>query len=442
MSNEQPQSRREQILAASSARRVQVAQSADAPPIATVTVPAAEPAPPVETPQQKYANRQSWSPKDGFEIAVVPKGTRPKSGGRPQPTGQNTRTIDAGARAQNRNNQSNVVAVPGRAGSGVKPMIGGGRGGVTPVQHVRTQSSSGVEATMIAPQGAAPQARPVAAPAVAPSSAPVVDLSVIMSYSARPQLVEKQQRLMSAQSVRALASMVWVNPSDRIRMSGPTLALIAKLPNVQPTVDFGPWMRWGIAAMCNTEFVAVFDDDCLPGPRWIESAIARLQQASEHTVIAAAGMLYSSDNADDVRLVGPEAPPSSEVEVDVGRGAWIMRTSTARLIVAKARANDVLSTGIHIASVAQDQGALTIVLPYPRENHATWGMLETPVVEHSISSRIDEEYRAGNMEFDSNAIRAQIFAAYREQEWTPWCVMLADSATSIDTVKLDASEFG
>ncbi len=432
MSNDPQQQRRDQILAASAARRVQVAQSGEQPaPVATVTIPEPPPAPAEMTPQQAYANRKEWSVKDGFKIEVVAKGTRPNPGGRPQTMqGGNTRTIDAGARGQNRN-QNNVVAVPGRAGAGVKPMAGG-RGGVQPVSPVqkvspvRTQSQTGEVATMLAPQGQ-PQQRATAAPMPTQSSAPVVDLSVVMSYWSRPTLVEKQQRLMFAQSVRPVGSLVWVNPSDRIRLSGPTLALIAKSPNVQPTVDMGPWMRWGVAAVCNTEFVAIFDDDCMPGPRWIEAAIARLQQSDEHTVVAAGGILYGSDAYDDVRLVGPEAPPAGEVEVDVGRGAWVMRTSTARLVVARARASDVLSTGIHVAAAVQDAGALTIVLPYGRD-HALWGMLETPLTEHSMSTRIDEEARAGNAPMSAEEMREQIYGAYRESGWVPWCVMLADAS--------------
>jgi hypothetical protein len=425
--NDQEQ-RREQILRASANRRAQASAgipAAELPTVPVSTMSAPEPAAPPPRRQQP----EVWSPAKDIEIRVVPKGTRPNPaamrGARP-----GAQVVDAGRPAPRPT--GNVVPVHGRNGSTIRASTGGRSGGVHPVRAVTTQSAAGVQATTFVP---------VPPPSVQPTGAPVVDLTLVLAVHARPALIEPQQRLLMTQTVQPLARAAWQNPTDRARFTPQVQAMLAKIPGlVTPNVDMGPWMRWGIASQCRTEFVAILDDDCMPGPRWFELALQRLQSAGEHDIIACGGLLYGSDRADDMRPVGPEAPPVEEVEVDIGRGGWMMRADTARRIATTVPVVDLLSTGLHVSAVVQELGGLVIVLPYGRD-HATWGMLEGPKSDNSMTARINEEHRNGQAPGDASSLRADLYSAYRQQGWTPWCVLLADSAAAADTVRLNQEEF-
>jgi len=373
--------------------------------------------------------------KDDFEVKQVPKGTKAPPGGFKGPDGRSAPggpTIVGGPGAKNRNrpDAAKFVTTSHRGNPNVKT-VGGRQSNFQVVDRIQTKSQSGVVATAAVPRNVElPVAR-----------GPAVDLTVVLSYHARPDVIEPQQRLLVAQSITPRAVVAWINPHEN-RIAPHVLQTLMRMPCVQPNIDMGPWMRWGVASQAQTEFVAIFDDDAMPGPRWLEAAIARLLASNnEHDVVAAAGLLYSSDQSADARAVGPERPPTEEVDVDVGRGAWVMRTATARLIASQQRPIDLLSTGLHVAAVVQEQDALTVVLPYGRD-HATWGMLEPPRQDGSVGQRVDQEFELQQAPHSAAELREIVFRAYREEGWMPWCVVLADSASDMDTVELEADSAG
>jgi hypothetical protein len=418
------------ILAARAASR-----TTNPAPEATALVP------PVATQAAPAKKKGPWVKKPGgdFDVQIVPRGTpkevlrQRRQPGRGQ--GGQTVTVDGGSRTRQQQQQrgqggvtvsrgrnqghGNVTTRPGSAGSGVFVS-----------KKVTSESSTGVQAQIAVPISPSPRAAAAAAaaPAPAPNPANFVDLTVLLAYSTRPELVDVQHRLLSTQTVQPRAVFAHVNPSDKVELPPAVRTMIDRLPNAKPNVDLGAWARWGYVATVGTEYVLIIDDDCMPGPRWFEAALKKLSASEGHNVIAAAGIMYRSDQYDDVTLIGPEAPPAEEVDVDVGRGAWLMRTATARQVLAQEPAWPMLSTGLHVAAVVQALEGFITVLPYAASDRAGWGMLDPAVTTRSVSERIDDEHAAGNSPQTSAEIREVIYAAYREDGWMPLCVALAQDS--------------
>lgn len=421
--------RRAQIIASSARRAAAAAMSSAvtgqqsepqmqmAPAqVQSVPTPVVAPAPAVG---------QVFNRNKDYDIKVVPHGTKPSQAGqRPVTTpGRvgNVQTVTGGRPGGPR--QSNVTAASGshapRTGSNIQQTsrTGAQQRPVSQAQAVRT---SGVVAT--------PR---VVAPVPTQSSAPTVDASVVLAYHMRPGTVEKQQRMLIAQSVQPVGSVSWLNPPNVGRFPDAIQAILDQRPNVKPNLDMGPWARWSLAAVCTTEFFVILDDDCNPGPRWLELALQRLASAGQQDVVCAGGALYRTDACNDQILVGPEAPPTVEVEVDIGRGGWVMRTELARLVVAKLRFSELLSTGLHVASVCQELDGVQIVMPYAAD-HTNWGMLEPLRAEGSVTMRLHEAAAAGQSE-SPEVIADSAYKAYREEGWMPSCVVNA----SVDTVRTE-----
>lgn len=423
------QDRRIQIQQAAARRAASSSQANPAAPPSS-TAPAA-PMTPMQQRLAAHARGEAWAQLDGAapkdaKVGIVATGTKPTDigGGARQPgqpivVGQ---TRGGGSRVS-----TNVQAVGSSARSGVQRRSTPGGQNVSVVRRVGSTSSTGVEASLVVPAGAPTTASARATVPAPRTDVPEVDLSIVLAYWGRANLVATQLRMLRAQSVRPFGMFMWHNANDRGKFPAQVQALIDAEPSSSPTIDMGPWMRWAVASQCNTEFVLVFDDDCLPGPRWIELALARLSSASESDVIAAAGAIYNSDRFDDFAVVGPEAgaQPGEELEVDVGRGAWLMRTHVARAIASRMRPVEVLSTAHHVAATVQDLGGLTIVLPYGRSKDG-WGMLEAPKAEGSMSSRIAEEAEAGRAQ-PPDDIRAFVYGSYRDAKWMPLCVAFSDA---------------
>jgi len=399
--------RRAQILA-NAQRRAQQSQAAPVP----------NPSPAEDVPQGQPA--RAWSDNKDVQIRVVPRGTKPSSAGRNKQARPGVVTIAPKA--------SNPGAGNIRVSS---PRPGSGSGSVT----VRGGSGAPNTGARVTTVNRAPSVAPVqqAPAAMLQSNAPQIDLSVMLAYQNRGNLVATQQRHLAAQTVRPVGVAVWINPGPTSHLGDAAVSMLSGVALVRSSTDMGPWMRWSVAAQCVTEFVAILDDDCLPGPQWLQSAFERLQGAGEHDIIVAAGKIYDGDFPEEYHLLGPENPPLGEEQVDLGRCGWIMRTETARRIAMAQRFGEVLSTEIHIASIVKDLGGTQILLPYAADRRG-WGMLEAPRTENSTSTSIAQYAAAGEME-TPESIRAILYYAYRDNGWMPICVAAAQ-----DTVRTEKDE--
>lgn len=438
--------RRAQIQQAAARRAATAAATPQPNPAPAAPAAPAAPMTPMQQRRAAHARGEAWAQLDGAapkdaKVGIVAPGTKPTdiggSGGH-----QPGQPIVVGQTRAGRGRAStNVQAVGASARGGVQPRTSPGGGNVTMVRRVGTTSSTGVQASVVVPVGAPSAARPAARPGTAApretvpaprADVPEVDLSIVLAYWGRANLVATQIRMLRAQSVRPLGMLLWHNANDKGKFPAQVQGLIDAEPSSSPTIDMGPWIRWAVASQCNTEYVLVIDDDCLPGPRWIELAMERLAKAAEFDVIAAAGAIYNSDRFDDFGVVGPEAGAqlAEETEVDIGRGAWLMRSDVARIIASRRRLGDVevLSTAHHVASIVQELGGLTIVLPYGPSKDG-WGMLQEPKAEGSMSSRIAEEAVAGRSQ-PPDDIRAFVYDAHREAGWMPLCVAFSEESAA------------
>jgi len=452
MSNEE---RRAEILA-NAQRRAMQASAPSSAPVQNPTVPIQNPAAPVQSPApqapERRAPRASSTNKD-VQVSVVPKGTTPAQAGA-LTRGSGTVSVGASSRPPQRSTSPGVTRTAGPRDQGVAQRAvpvesvtrmpsGQGRQG-TQSQSVQGQVRQGVQGQVR--QGVQGQVRQGtqnpgqirssgAAPArvqIQPSNAPVVDCMMLLAYHARPALVETQLRNLFAASVRPVGMVAWVNPSDMAEFPDSVIHMLEQVAPIYAPADMGPWMRWAPVIACASKYVCILDDDCLPGPQWLARAIERLDKAGERDVVVAAGATYRSDDPADLQLLGPESTPPVEVQPDIGRGGWVMRTGTARKIAASEdRYGEIMITGLHVASVIQELGGAHILLPYTADR-SSWGMLESPRAENSMSWRHAEAASAGLVETTPEVARATSYIAYRDVGWMPMCV-----AAALDTVRTD-----
>jgi hypothetical protein len=283
---------------------------------------------------------------------------------------------------------------------------------------------------------AIPTARPTG------PAAPTVDLTIMLSQHARPNLIEGQRRALDSSTVQPAALACFINPAG-IQLNDRALAGIA---TVRAAFDMGPWMRWTFATETTTKYVLILDDDCNPGINWIRLAIERLElaeQRGEQIIVACAGTMFQSDTYDDTYPIGPEAPRMDEVVADVGRGGWLMRREMLAPILAYPRLGTTpmtqrLAVPLHVAAALQDAMHSIVVLPFSPAEKSGWGMLEAPKQPDpgSTSAQIDVQAKA-NADYPSWWYRQDAYNHYRAAGgWEPHVVMAAAS-----TVELQHSDF-
>lgn len=159
-------------------------------------------------------------------------------------------------------------------------------------------------------------------------------------------------------------------------------------PLLQNTLRFGatPWTRFSLATSVPTKYVAILDDDCIPGEGWLEECV-RVSELGLSAVIAAAGEWLAPDGS----AIGHRGPWRTEdgsvgvsdfsngVEqaavVDVGGLGWFFPTQWAPSIAQLGPVGQPpYGWQLHISAALQlDGGIPTVVLPYGLEDRALWG---------------------------------------------------------------------
>ncbi len=256
------------------------------------------------------------------------------------------------------------------------------------------------------------------------------DVTVYLTCFERPNYFRRQLLALRNQTIQPSNVVVIVNRGevnqDEQALSGAAVSIIRANSNL------GPWFRFTAALEAPSKYVCVLDDDTLPGPRWLEMAIARLEAAEQEPeigtlCIAVAGEVFRSDNPADRYEVGPHSPRAEELEVDIGRQGWVFRKELLLPFFNTPRqGTGQIGWAHHLAATLQLEEVLTVVLPYAPNNKEAWGMLESASTERSVSQAVERTAGQGgpNLTF----LREQLYKGYRKLGWAPLSVLDAQAA--------------
>src|SRR5262245_47065069 len=118
------------------------------------------------------------------------------------------------------------------------------------------------------------------------------DITIILTTHRRSQLLLPQLAAVRAQSVPARQVWLWANEPDAAIQEKISSASLDRVVVCQQNAFVHA--RFALALTAPTELVAIFDDDTIPGSRWLENCLS--------TFSASPGILGTAG----VRLVGPQ----------------------------------------------------------------------------------------------------------------------------------------
>lgn len=203
----------------------------------------------------------------------------------------------------------------------------------------------------------------------APAAQVQRNLAVILSSHMRPQMTEQQLLKLRQQTIHAKRIVFLVSPGLSANE-----ALLSSQETVRTSFPFTPWRRFYEAAMQDAEWVAILDDDTIPGSRWLEAALDYLKD-NTNDVVAARGVKL--DDSLGEHMVGPGQEPQEITEVDYGENGWVL--SRQKLVDLLGMdilgSNGAFGWSVHLGWAAKQQGGKTVVLPYGTQ---TAGMLQGP----------------------------------------------------------------
>jgi hypothetical protein len=129
--------------------------------------------------------------------------------------------------------------------------------------------------------------------------------------------------------------------------------------------------RFTIPLLCKTEYVAVFDDDILPGKNWLKNCLDSIKK--QDGIYGGSGIITNGKTYVPHTKVGWNGVKSNEItKVDLVGHAWFFRQEHAKFMWLEEIPSWDNGEDIFFSYVAQKNGIDTYVPPHSKENISFW----------------------------------------------------------------------
>ncbi len=216
------------------------------------------------------------------------------------------------------------------------------------------------------------------------------NITVILNGFRRPDNLSQQMRALKQQTVQPEHIFLWYNEPGRWRRRNNSV--IRQTTAAVSNHNFGVWSRFYYALNAPTKYVCVFDDDTIPGRRWLENCLKTIQ--THRGLLGSIGVVFESD--DDYyqhRRVGWANPNEVVQQVDIVGHSWFFEKEflTAFCRELPLLESPLCGEDIHFSYTLQRYfGLNTYVPPHPAQDKEWWGSLKGNALgmdKHAISRK-------------------------------------------------------
>jgi hypothetical protein len=152
-----------------------------------------------------------------------------------------------------------------------------------------------------------------------PTDSPA-DLTAVLSSWRRPQLLTEQVEALRRQSSPPAEIWVWADSCpENAGFDYESLGVERIFRN---SSNLGVYGRFAIALMARTRHVGIFDDDTMPGCRYLESGLQTVRE--RRGIVAAAGVQFTTASYRPAVRYGWARQTATVSEVDVGCNSWML----------------------------------------------------------------------------------------------------------------------
>lgn len=197
-------------------------------------------------------------------------------------------------------------------------------------------------------------------------------VTVILSSYKRPHTLNEQLNAIKNQTVKPSDILLWHNESG--------IPFKCDDPSVKTIVCNHNWKyhgRFTLAYLAKTEYIAVFDDDTIPGNRWFENCINTMKVSPG--ILGTAGVYLTGHTYNPWISVGwqPNAVKSVNIqEVDLVGHCWFFKREWIKYFWMEDPISLHNGEDIQFSYSAQKYGKInSYVPPHPVNDHSLWGSL-------------------------------------------------------------------
>ena len=154
------------------------------------------------------------------------------------------------------------------------------------------------------------------------------DITVILNCYRRPYNLKMQVEALKAQSVPPKQIWLWVNYHEDNKDFDPSSLGVDRVFNNDFNWKF--YGRFAAALLADTEYVAIYDDDTVPGSRWHENCLDTMK--TNEGILGSAGIILKSDRYVNHDRCGWPTKNETTTEVDLVGHAWFFKREWLRFL--------------------------------------------------------------------------------------------------------------
>ena len=201
---------------------------------------------------------------------------------------------------------------------------------------------------------------------------PSSDVTVILNSYRRPYNLKMQIDAIKNQTVKPKQIWLWVNAhDDNEGFDYSNLGVDRIFKNDYNWKFYG---RFAAALLADTDYVAIFDDDTIPGSKWFENCFTTMK--TSEGILGSAGVTLNSDRYVDHVRCGWPSNNEETTRVDLVGHAWFFKRDWLQYLWREKPTTWDNGEDIQFSYLAQKYGNIqTFCPPHPPEDKSVHGSI-------------------------------------------------------------------
>lgn len=201
-------------------------------------------------------------------------------------------------------------------------------------------------------------------------------VGVILTGYRRINNLAHQLQAIRTQSVPFHELVVWGNDCNNSGGGYPDLIKPKESYVLTYDKNWGVWPRFLIGLQMESDYIAVFDDDTIPGRNWFENCF-KVLDACGPTLLGSCGVVFPTGEREPAVGLGWKAPCDDTVAVDIVGHAWFFHRDLLRDFAQAPPSIKFHTAGedYWLSYCAQRRGMAVACPPHPENNKEMWGSL-------------------------------------------------------------------
>ena len=208
-----------------------------------------------------------------------------------------------------------------------------------------------------------------------------METTAILTVYKRPHLLNEQIAALKSQTIPPKEIWVWKNGNVYLPEHDSDIKII------ESSINFIFHARFALALLVKTKYVAIFDDDAIPGPAWFANCEQNFNVLGP-CILCANGVEFLSNGYRPHKRYGSTGIHNRiTTKVHIGHHSIVATQDVFRYMWGRPQISYINGDDIQFCCFAKlDAGIETFVPPHPISDRSVWGDTKPEYGEDDVAS--------------------------------------------------------